>query len=113
MQSIKRDIFSILIFSLVFIVFSYPLCLGVNRYISGTNTTDEPFALSAYLWLVKHCILNKIPLERCDFLAYPFGMDISGNLGSVYLWEFIKNKLTLITNHIISFNILVILSFIL
>jgi hypothetical protein len=85
----------------------------MNTAIPGFSSTDEPFALTASMWLIKHCKLNKIDLKKCDFLAYPFGADLKSNVGSSYLWEFIKNELTYFTSHIFAFNLLIFLSFVL
>ncbi len=111
--SLKKN-FLVLIFFVIFtIFFTYPLTLQMNSVIPGYATTDEPLAAISYLWTVKHCTIHKLDLRLCNFVAYPFGMNFKDYTGTSYIWEFIKNSLTFLTNEIFTFNFLVLLSFVL
>ena len=91
---------------------AYPLVFNMGRYIPGFNSSDEPFAVISELWLFKYCQQKGLDLKKCDFTAYPFGVNLRDYTGSSYLWESIKKGLTFLTNHIFTFSLLVLLSFV-
>lgn len=111
--SFKKNLFVLVFFIFLSVVFTCPLVFKMDSAIPGYGTTDEPLAATSYLWTVKYCSLHKIGLSNCNFVAYPFGMDFQDYTGSSYLWQFIKNSLTFLRNESFAFSFLVFLSFIL
>lgn len=113
MNSVNRSITTIILFILFTGVFTFPLSLKMNSAIPGYSNTDEPYAIISNMWLFKYCQENKIDLKKCDFISYPWGVDLKSTLGSSYLWESLKHLLVNLTNYIFTFNLLILLSFVL
>ncbi|MFH1888569.1 MAG: hypothetical protein ABH806_00595 [Candidatus Omnitrophota bacterium] len=108
-----KNILIILLFFIIASIFTYPLALKMDKAIPGFGSTDEPFAVISNMWLVKYSSQRGIDLKNNDYIAYPFGVDLTAYWGSSYLWEYLKNTLSFITSHIVAFNILIFMSFIL
>jgi len=100
------------LFSLLTLIATYPLIFKINSSIPGFFSTDEPFSVLWHYWWLKFSFINHIPETFCNFVAYPFGIDFSGNL-NMPVWSTIFKYLSIFTNEIFAYNIMLISSFIL
>lgn len=108
----KRYFFITLFFIMASVVFTYPLFFKINSGISGTQTTDEPYAALWNFWWFKYAFTHHLADSFYSIIAVPFGFDTGGH--SMYpAWEFIYKWLAIFTNNIFAFNIQIFLSFVL
>lgn len=92
---------------------TYPLLFKINTHIPGFFSTDEPFAALWDSWRIKYSFSNHISLRYTPLIAYPFGVDLYNAGFFAYLWMGIICILSILTNHVITYNIQVLLNFIL
>jgi len=108
----KKLIFVTCFFITLTFVFTYPLILKIRSSIPGTYTTDESFAWLAYFWWLKYAFKHHLADMNYSFIAAPFGLDIS-KLILPPSWNLFSKWLSIFTDSVISYNIQILLSFIL
>ncbi len=101
----------ILLFVVLTFIMTFPLFTKVNSSMPGFHSTDEPSVW--YFWWLKYAHISNLDHRSCQYLAYPYGQDY-GVYDSLYpLWSAFKRVMALTTNPCFSYNIEIILSFIL
>lgn len=103
----KKIVLVLLLLILVFL-FTFPLFLRTNSCISGTFTTDEPFAALFNFWWLKYSFVHHFNDAYYSTIAVPFGMDAKSGYP---LWNAINKCLSVLTNHIFAYNLETIFSF--
>lgn len=100
----------IILFLILLSFFTYPLVFNLNSSIPGFSSSDETYAALWYFWWMKFSDSNDLNITNLSVISYPFGQIVQP--GYTY-WNFINKKLALISNPCITYNIQVLLSFIL
>ena len=108
----KKIIILILLFSFITAAMTYPLAFKMNSYIPGFHSTDEPYAALWNFWWFKYAFKHHLEGHYYSTLAAPFGLDV-GKTALYPLWEFLCRWLSILTEMVLSFNIQMLLSFIL
>ena len=108
----KRPFFVICFFIVLTFVFTYPLILKIRSCIPGTYTTDESFAWLSYFWWIKYAFQHHLAEMYYSAIAFPFGIDLSKQILQPFCHFYIK-WLSIFTGNVSSYNIQVLLSFIL
>ncbi len=88
---------------------TWPIIFNFNKYIYGYS--DDTLATLAGLWYNKFAILNELDPGLKPYIAFPFGEGISPY--SYPIFSQITGILTLLTNEVVTWNILSISNFIL
>ncbi len=97
------------LFSIITVVFTYPLVFKIVRYIPGFHSTDEPFGALWNFWWLKYSWNNHV--LSCPPIAFPFG--VSPCESGYPLWNAINKCLSVFTGNIFAYNIQVLFGFIL
>ena len=99
----------ILIFVILTLLITWPVIFNINNYIYGYP--DDTLATLASLWYHKFAILHKLDPALKPYIAFPFG---EGHAPYSYpIFDQITGILTLLTNEIVTWNVLSISNFIL
>ncbi len=108
----KRPIFVTCFFIVITFIFTYPLILKIKSNIPGAYTTDESFSWLAYFWWLKYAFQHHLAEMHISVIAFPFGIDISKQI--LYpVWNFLSKWFSVCTDSTVSFNIQVLLNFVL
>lgn len=108
---LRNHVIALLIFAILTCAATYPLIFMVNKGIPGSFSTDEPSVW--YFWWIKFAHTNNLDHRHCQLLAHPFGQDY-GIFDQLYpVWSFLKRITVLTSNPVFSYNIEIILSFVL
>ncbi|MFH1905637.1 MAG: YfhO family protein [bacterium] len=99
----------ILIFAILTLLMTWPVILNINKYIYGYP--DDTLATLAGLWHHKFAILHNLDPGLRPHIAFPFGEGVSPY--SYPIFEQITGILTLLTNEIVTWNMLSVSNFIL
>jgi len=108
----KKHIFIFIIFSLLTLVFTFPLIANFSKSCLGFSSSDEVLHPIWSYWYLKYALIHKISLMNTDFLAYPFGIKIFGDF-CPYIYLGMVIFLSKFFNYIATYNIQILLSFIL
>jgi len=98
----------LIFFILLTAIFTFPLVLGMNSYIPAFHSTDEPYGALWHFWWVKYSHLNNWSASDVNMITVPFGRVIEA--GYIY-WNFFNKAATLATNPVFSYNLQILLSF--
>jgi hypothetical protein len=108
----KRMVLVLLLFSALTAVLTFPLVFNMNKCIPGTSETTESFATLWGGWKLKYAFINRLDLDGYQFNAYPFGQPVINDI-AFPAGIFIIKWLSILTNEILMYNILTLLSFLL
>ena len=108
----KKNIFIASFFIALTFIFTHPLILKIRSVIPGAYTTDESFAWLAYFWWLKYAVTHHLAATYNSIIAVPFGIDMSKQIFHPG-WNFLCVWLSVLTDNVVSFNIQILLSFIL
>lgn len=111
MLETTKHIALILLFIASILVMTYPLAFGMRDHIPGFEETNEPYSILWDMWWFKYSHRPGLSYNNCNFLALPFGLDLSRPAGSSYLWEGIKRGLVMLTDEVLAYNILIVSGF--
>ncbi len=108
----KKNIVILGLFLFLTILTTFPLVFNINNHISGFHSTDEPFAaLWNFRWL-KYSWIKGLAAYEYSTVAAPFGINYIKY--SIYpLWWSTNKWLSILTNNVITYNLEVLLSFVL
>ncbi len=101
----KKHLFSMLVFLIVILAMTFPLCLGLDRYIPGFFSTHEPYHALWDSWRIKHSFLNNISLKKFPDTVYPFGFDVFQSGYRSYLWDFLHSGLSILSSPSLTYNL--------
>ncbi|TRZ96081.1 hypothetical protein D4R78_02100 [bacterium] len=113
---IKKDYFKTTViyvfFMLLTLLTTYPLIFKIKNHIPGFYSTDEPYAALWNFWWIKYAWVKGLSSHDYSTLAVPFGINYLEF--SIYpVWEFINKWLSIFTSNFITYNLEVLLSFML
>lgn len=109
---LKRIVVITIIFTALTAVMTYPLVFRIKDSIMGWYSTDEPFAALWHSWWLKYAFQHRLNENYYSTVAVPFGFDMGKDV--LYpVWQFLYKMSSIVTNHFVSFNIQVLLSFVL
>lgn len=107
---LSRAVFVGIFFLILTVIFTYPLMSRFTGYIPGFTSTDEPYAALWYFHWLKHAVTEGISAFRVDAISAPFVMTIEP--GYVF-WNQLNKWLAYLTGPVFTYNLQVVLSFIL
>jgi hypothetical protein len=108
----------ILIYLLITFIIAFPVIINPSGLIYGKIYEElnkpsiiyaDPLGVVWDFWWLKYSFINKIPNNFYPYIGYPNGLQIASLPDPV--WKFISTFLSLITNEIVAYNILVLISF--
>ena len=102
----------LLLFILLILFFTYPLLFSFFTHIPGFFSTDEPYSALWNIWRIKYSLSNNFPLDTFCLVAYPFGINIYES-HTPYLWQGVKFLFALFLTPSISYNVEVLINFLL
>lgn len=104
----RRSFVVVGLYSLITFVYTYPLIFKLGGSIYGF--AGDNLGAMHYLWWWKYTFLNHLDLRNSFLEQAPFGFKIDSETGSVlYYWPL--KILTLIFNEVVSYNLILWLSF--
>src|SRR3989338_4580678 len=101
----------IIIFILFAIIATFPVMFKINTVISGFQHTDESYAALWNFWWLKHCWQKHLPDNFPLQVAVPF--DTRTAESGYLVWNALNKWLTIFTSNIFTYNIEILLSFVL
>ena len=109
----KTGYFSFLcLFLIVLFIMTFPLMLKMGSSIPGSRNTDESFAVLQQFWWQKYSHIKHTPSTDEYLTASPFG--IKHEAVFIHpLWHHISRFLSIATNEIMAYNLIVITNLIL
>ncbi len=99
-----------LFFVFLTIIATFPLVFKLDSFIPGFSSTDEPYGALWHFWWMKYSHAEHLDSSNIKMIVAPFGQVLHS--GYVY-WHGINKILIIITNHIFTYNIQILASFIL
>lgn len=104
----KKLLLVFLLYFLVAAVYTYPLVFKLGSSIYGYS--GDNFGAIHYLWWWKYATLNHLDLRNSFLEQAPFGFKVDSETGSIfYFWPL--KILTLISNEVVAYNLMLLLSF--
>lgn len=111
LNNLCKNTFIFFIFILIIFFMTFPLMLKMNSSIPGFQSTDESFAVLQHFWWLRYSFINHLSWRNEYFTAYPFGIQRE----PVFihpLWFHISRYLSIITNEIVTYNLIVLFNLI-
>jgi len=109
----KRNLLIFVLFTLITVIFTYPLVFQLTTSIPGFSSTDEPYGVLWNFWRIDYSWQRNLSLKSTDLIGYPFGVDFTQNFPRVYFWDLMTFILGITTQPAFAYNIQVLLNFIL
>ncbi|MFC1804517.1 hypothetical protein ACFLZ3_01655 [Candidatus Omnitrophota bacterium] len=111
----RAKLIVLLLFIFLTAAMTYPLIFRSNSHIPGFFSTDEPYAMLWDHWRIKNSIANNSALDFTDFIAYPYGVELSSaETGSVNnLWKLVNFSLAAVFNPPLGYNLQVLINMLL
>lgn len=107
----KKNILVFFGFCALTAAMTYPLIFKINNHMPGFFSTDEPSLW--YYWWLRYSHAHGITSVFSNFIAFPFGIDLSVVEKINPLWSGITKSLALIGNECFIYNIQALSGFIL
>ncbi len=113
LKKLYREILIFLFFILLTIISTYPLIVNIGTSIYGyPKHHGDPFGIIWGIWWFKYTLMHRISPDFISIVASPFGIDTTGNIHQPVL-EYPMKLLALFFNEAITYNLIVILGFVL
>jgi hypothetical protein len=109
----RKHILMLLIFIILTAVITFPLIFNLTTHIPGFFSTDEPQAGIWDFWRINHSFKNGLNLISTDLISYPFGFKFYTSGFVTYIWQGLNHFLAITTTPVLTWNIQIILNFIL
>lgn len=90
-----------IVFILVAFVMTFPLIIKMSTAFPGFLSTDESYSPMWNAWWLKFCVVNHLPSNQVNYVAYPFG---TTNFFFAYIFFLINFILAIFTNHVFTYN---------
>jgi len=107
-KSYYREILFFLGFVVLSLLLTYPLIFRMGSSFYGYR--GDPLGVIYGLWRMKYTWQHNLPYYFNALVASPFGIDYSGVIRVPFL-QFFAKWLTILTNEIIAYNLIILLSF--
>jgi hypothetical protein len=101
-------LFLVLLCFFLTVVYTYPLIFNLGSSFYGLPW--DPLPGISYLWWLKFSYQHGLALDLQTYLAYPFGVDLAGN-PFLYPFNLVGFVLTYLTDEVVAYNIIKLLSF--
>ena len=108
----KKHIWPLIIFILLTLLFTFPACLKMNTAVYGPLYGTDSRGTIWQLWWGRYSYENNLKYTFHSTVAAPFGNDVS-TFPVGFFWLIIVRWLPILTNEIFTYNLVLILSFIL
>src|SRR5512135_3430114 len=108
----KKTVLPFILYFVLLVIMTFPLCMRINGYIPGFFSSDEPYTVIWDAWRIKFSLLHHIPLRISTLVSYPFGLNLYGEYYS-YIWEKLFYFLSFVTTAVLAYNIQIVFNFLL
>jgi len=113
MKNIQKDIAVIVLFVIITLFFTFPLVFHTTEYIPAFSETTEPLSILNDFWWMKFASQKGLDFYSRGYIAAPYGVPFDKKTPNYPVWDFINKYVTLKANGIFTYNLNVLLSYVL
>ncbi|MDD5618146.1 MAG: hypothetical protein PHG69_03550, partial [Candidatus Omnitrophica bacterium] len=108
----KKYLIPIILFTLVTLFFTFPICFRINDAVYGPLYGTDSRGTIWQLWWAHYAFNNNLDYKIQSTVAAPFGNDMN-YIPDGFLWLLMTRWLPIVTNEIFTYNFILLLSFVL